>query len=569
MLIFVCCMGYAQNQKTNIKHDLLSVQPKQQSVHKNNQANQSPLSVLGSCNQQNPSNNVEVAYATSSDTPQIMATDITVPADTNFTLNTIKTNFLVTPGATIEFADIIFYNNAVGIPDSESVVNTQISVIPVSQTRVGDAGGLDIVEVTFDIAPVLLAGRTLVSKTYWVSLYVTASEDTAYIEATTATVAGLPQAYSFDGIDWYTHIIIDFVYDFQGDCTPITSGNFPEIGNDICTTATNILCGQSLTGDTTANTNQGGSPFGSQDQWFKYTGSGAAEFVTLSLCESEYDTRIIVYDACDGNIVTENDDTCGIQSRVTFVSDGNTTYYVAVEGFDSTDAGAFTLTATCLTIPAAPANDAIANSINISQLQLPYTDVAVGLPGATTEAGEPQGCSLPSINGVWYHFTATSNGTATGEIVSPQGSPFVVFYTAPSGVVVETDLNAADPENVACSERSEATIPVITGQTYYVYVANTLGISDVTISGDFLLGTKNHSFEGFSVSPNPATGNINLKSTQHIDEASLYNLLGQKVSEKQFDTNEGTMDVSELASGTYILKVSIDGKTGNYKIIRN
>ncbi|MEA3444490.1 MAG: pre-peptidase C-terminal domain-containing protein, partial [Bacteroidota bacterium] len=71
-------------------------------------------------------------------------------------------------------------------------------------------------------------------------------------------------------------------------------------------------------------------------EWYSFTLDGDYEMVSASLCNtSDFDTRLDIYDACDGNLVGTNDDFCGVQSQIdfTFLSAG--TYYAKVYGYGS------------------------------------------------------------------------------------------------------------------------------------------------------------------------------------------------------------------------------------------
>ena len=110
--------------------------------------------------------------------------------------------------------------------------------------------------------------------------------------------------------------------------------------NDECSGATALSLGSTITGDTTNATDSGNNP--SNDLWYSFTGDGVQEDVTVSLCGSSYDTFLRIFDSCTGEQIYYNDDFCGLQSEITFTSDGTTTYYIMVEGYSSNN-GAFTM----------------------------------------------------------------------------------------------------------------------------------------------------------------------------------------------------------------------------------
>jgi hypothetical protein len=124
-------------------------------------------------------------------------------------------------------------------------------------------------------------------------------------------------------------------------------GNFTNIcpQNDTCATSIPINCSSVVRGSTANGaTNTGGNS--AADVWYSY--SGAAGDITVSLCTyTTYDSYLRVFDACNGAEIASNDDSCGMQSSVTFTANGTSTYYIMVEGY-TTNTGAFELTASCV-----------------------------------------------------------------------------------------------------------------------------------------------------------------------------------------------------------------------------
>jgi hypothetical protein len=91
--------------------------------------------------------------------------------------------------------------------------------------------------------------------------------------------------------------------------------------NDECSEAIAINCGDTVSGSTVSATDSGNNP--AHDVWYSY--SGDAGDITASLCGSDYDTNIVIYNACGGNKLAENEDFCGengVRSLVTFTADG-------------------------------------------------------------------------------------------------------------------------------------------------------------------------------------------------------------------------------------------------------
>jgi hypothetical protein len=132
--------------------------------------------------------------------------------------------------------------------------------------------------------------------------------------------------------------------------------------NDLCVDAITLNCGDTVTGNTTQATNTGdpmdgcGTSNGAPGVWYNFTGTG--DVVSLGLCNSGFDTKIRVYSGACGTLmcVAGNDDSCGLQSEVSIISQTGTNYLVYVFGFGSST-GTYELTATCTTPPPPPPND--------------------------------------------------------------------------------------------------------------------------------------------------------------------------------------------------------------------
>lgn len=345
---------------------------------------------------------------------------------------------------------------------------------------------------------------------------------------------------------------------------------------DVCYGARTIECGDTLTGDTLSATEEAGltecgTSITAPGVWYVFEdNSGLASEVLLSTCnQADYDTKLYVFTGSCGDLVCidGNDDTTGCSGFTTeleFVSDGNSTYYILVAGFSSAT-GTFDLSMECTLIP--PPNNDIEDAIDLLAVGCPFTDEDVAMPAATEEDGTPAGCDISGAAGVWYEFTPEINGFITGTIASPAGVSSVTFYTAPDQSSSETDLVHVDYYQNQCLPGSSATIPVIGGQTYYCFVVNTGGITDIVFD-NCQLGTASNEIEGFEFYPNPTRERINLAAAQNIESVVLYNILGQRMMEVNVDTTTTELNVAHLAAGAYLMEVTVDGQTGTYKLIK-
>lgn len=73
---------------------------------------------------------------------------------------------------------------------------------------------------------------------------------------------------------------------------------------------------------------------------------------------------------------------------------------------------------------------------------------------------------------------------------------------------------------------------------------------------------------GFSYFPNPTSGELSLQAASNIDSVAIYNMLGQKVMDAEIGATTSNISLSGLTTGTYIMKVTVEGQTGTYKVIK-
>lgn len=83
------------------------------------------------------------------------------------------------------------------------------------------------------------------------------------------------------------------------------------------------------------------------------------------------------------------------------------------------------------------------------------------------------------------------------------------------------------------------------------------------------LSTNDSSFSNFSFYPNPAQDYLNLRSASTIDQVIIYNLLGQQLHMAKPEARQAQIDLQSLATGSYIMKVIINGNEKSFKILKN
>lgn len=357
----------------------------------------------------------------------------------------------------------------------------------------------------------------------------------------------------------------------------------PPPTNDDFATPIAISCGNIYTGDTSTsvtldedNAPDGfGADMDAPNLWYSFTGSGSAQTVTISLCNSSYDTSVLVYTGTSGNLTLAagNDDfaSCNVtndsvNSKVIFTSDGTTTYYIAVEGWNVGSVGAFVMDVTCAAVtPPAVDNQDCGTALNV---QVDGLDNNSDNSFGTVSSTQPACDTFGSIQDVWFSFVAPTSGNVTC-LVTPTTISSLNFniYTGSCGALTAVAATCNSNLTVATSEVLTGLTP---GNTYFVQVwSNSAeqGTFALRLSDD---GLGNSSFDStnFSYYPNPVENTLNLSCNQEISSVEVYNLLGQKVSSNIIDANEAQVDLSNLSKGAYMVRVTANNQSKTIKIIK-
>jgi hypothetical protein len=71
-----------------------------------------------------------------------------------------------------------------------------------------------------------------------------------------------------------------------------------------------------------------------------------------------------------------------------------------------------------------------------------------------------------------------------------------------------------------------------------------------------------------SLYPNPANNRLNISAANTIQNAEIYNVLGKKVMNVTINKTSESIDISNLASGVYMIKYNIENTVGTAKFIK-
>jgi len=96
---------------------------------------------------------------------------------------------------------------------------------------------------------------------------------------------------------------------------------------------------------------------------------------------------------------------------------------------------------------------------------------------------------------------------------------------------------------------------------------NDYWIDDVFYIDEFL-GVDDFSADVFSVYPNPVRDVLNISSKAAVDSITVYDILGKVVLQAQPNAISPSIDMGALASGAYLVNVTIGNASKTIKVIK-
>jgi len=303
-----------------------------------------------------------------------------------------------------------------------------------------------------------------------------------------------------------------------------------------------------VTGSNAGATREPGEPFhcddvGGKSVWWTWTAPSSG-WLTLTTSGSSFDTLLAVY---TGNSVSnltfiagnDEDPTSqfGLISRVTCNVISNTTYQIAVDGFDD-DSGSVRLQLDLGNPITPPANDNFTNRTLISGSSISVTASNIGAAfeaiGADFEAGEPEHAVTFGGKSVWWTWTAPSSGRVTLSTSNSTFDTILAVYTGDAltnlAFVAANDEDFLSPDGLTSRVNFNAT----SGTTYQIAVDGFDGDSGVIklrlTMGSLLPVPANDHFENRVLlsGSNPTASGSTLGGTFEINEPLHNNSYGGK-----------------------------------------
>lgn len=209
-----------------------------------------------------------------------------------------------------------------------------------------------------------------------------------------------------------------------------------------------------------------------------------------------------------------------------------------------------------------------------------YSDAAAAVPyitgtSATTVYAKP-------LADTTYTVTATNTAgcttTSSGSIEVTPVSALPVAASPQDFTAGQTlmDLAVSGTGLIWYSDATGSTVlptttPLVDGQTYYVSQTESglceSGRLPITVDNPLSVdGNFNSAY--FSYYPNPVKNALNLSYNKEISNVEVFNLLGQKVISRKFNSNEAKVDMTGLANGAYMVKVTSNSQVKIIKVTK-
>lgn len=230
---------------------------------------------------------------------------------------------------------------------------------------------------------------------------------------------------------------------------------------------------------------------------------------------------------------------------------------------------------TFMTLAPAPGNDDCDGAVDLIPGTTFEEHSVVGTNvSATKTTGVPgPSCATFGFGGdVWYTTVVPADGNITIEVQPNPGSPLndTVLMAFTGDCANLTVIGCSDDDGVGAF--SKLSLSGLTpGQTIYSRVwefgNDTYGSFQVS-AWSTTLQTSDFESTSFKVYPNPVNDILEISAKQNITNVTVFNLLGQQVISKLYNSADAKVDVHSLPQGTYMFRVETGSLTKTLKIIK-
>jgi hypothetical protein len=247
------------------------------------------------------------------------------------------------------------------------------------------------------------------------------------------------------------------------------------------------------------------------------------------------------------------------------------TYTWAENGTTYTSSGIYTVVTGChseildLTITPSTTTGSVTTSICNGDS---YTWPANGQTYTTAQSGITvvTGCNTATLNlTVNTASDPTGNATQTFSVSDMNDATLASIIVSPTNVIWYGSLSDAQ----SATNPLDITTVLTSGATYYaVNVVGTCSSSPFAVTVTVTLGNGHFDNVNFSFYPNPTSSILNIKYSKEISSVSVYNLLGQLLMSEKTNATEVQINLLNLPTETYFVKVVSEGVEKVIKVMK-
>lgn len=216
--------------------------------------------------------------------------------------------------------------------------------------------------------------------------------------------------------------------------------------------------------------------------------------------------------------------------------------------------------------------------------------------------------SIPSVSGVTYNWYLSPSSTTMlpANTVLTTGTYYVrrVQYnciseptqvsvnvlqipTSPTGELTQvlaqgsmiSDIDMDQPgiiwyityqDAITGNNPLQQNLPLVDGQIYYGVLMNAQGCASLptAVEIEIFLGINDLDISNLKVYPNPTKDLVYISYKENIDRVEVFSMIGQRVLDVNSNDSEVSIDMSNFASGTYMLKISVGNDNQLVKVIK-
>ena len=196
--------------------------------------------------------------------------------------------------------------------------------------------------------------------------------------------------------------------------------------------------------------------------------------------------------------------------------------------------------------------------------------------------GNALSLTQPLTNGDYY-ATMTVHGCESARTLT---SVTINMVAAPNGsenqnftegeTLADLEVTGTNLEWYATETAAEAGTPtlgmdelLVDGATYYaVQTVGECSSSPLAVTVSIVLGNPEFDLTTLKAYPNPVTDLLTVSYSENILAVEVFNLIGQKIMDKTVNNTQVTINLSDIETGTYLVRVSSAKAQKTFRILK-